>query len=103
MMAQQQQQQQQQERPVITEEDESNIVQLCGITGFDRNKCYKGYVVCGKNLELAASYMLENPNFDTEDIDEQGNEMGDGPQGGQDQGEDPNQGGQAGGDGANQN
>jgi len=47
--------------------------------------------------------MLENPNFDTEDIEEQGNEMGDGPQGGQDQGQDPNQGGSAGGDGANQN
>jgi len=41
VMAQQQyqQQQQQQERPVLTEEDENNIVQLIGITGFDRNKC----------------------------------------------------------------
>jgi len=30
--------------------------------------------------------MLENPNFDTEDIEEQGNDMGDGQQG-----PDPNQ------------
>lgn len=37
-----QQQQQQQERPVLTEEDETNITQLTGITGFDRSKCYKG-------------------------------------------------------------
>lgn len=34
--------QQQQERPVLTEEDETNITQLTGITGFDRSKCYKG-------------------------------------------------------------
>lgn len=46
---------QQQERPVLTEDDENNITQLMGITGFDRSKCYKGYVVCGKNLDLAAS------------------------------------------------
>jgi len=35
----QQQQQQRQERPVITEEDENNIMQLIGITGFEREKC----------------------------------------------------------------
>lgn len=33
------QQQQRQERPVITEEDENNIMQLIGITGFEREKC----------------------------------------------------------------
>lgn len=32
-------QQQRPERPVLTEEDENNIMQLCGITGFERDKC----------------------------------------------------------------
>jgi hypothetical protein len=42
LQQQQQQQQQQQEQPQLTEEDEENIIQLLGITGFERNKCVKG-------------------------------------------------------------
>jgi len=39
----------------IGPEDEDNINTLVGITGYDRQKCIKGYLVCGKDLDLAAS------------------------------------------------
>lgn len=40
------------------------------VTGMDKEKCTKGYLVCGKDAELAASYMFENPNFDHEEDDQ---------------------------------
>ena len=43
----------------LTEEDQAAIERLCSM-GFDKNACIEAYIICDKNEEAAANFLLEN-------------------------------------------
>lgn len=45
--------------------DDKDLTAIQGLVslGFDYNQCVEAYLSCGKNEDMAANFLFENPNF----------------------------------------